>query len=40
LFEQARLAEGGTPDDPAGFVKRLNRLLLDMTDSRRVWTPD
>ncbi len=40
LFEQARLAEGGLPDDPAGFVKRLNRLLLDMTESRKVWTPD
>lgn len=40
LFEQARLAEGGLPEDPAGFVKRLNRLLLDMTESRKVWTPD
>ena len=28
LFEQALLAEGGQLDDPAGFVKRLNELLL------------
>ncbi len=28
LFDQALLAEGGQLDDPAGFVKRLNELLL------------
>ena len=28
LFDQARLAEGAQLDDPAGFVKRLNDLLL------------
>ncbi len=28
LFDQALLAEGGQPDDPAAFVKRLNDLLL------------
>ena len=28
LFDQALLAEGGTLDDPAGFVKRLNQLML------------
>lgn len=28
LFEQAVLAEGGQLDDPAGFVQRLNNLLL------------
>lgn len=28
LFDQALLAEGGQLDDPAGFVKRLNDLLL------------
>ncbi len=27
LFEQALLAEGGTLDNPAAFVKRMNRLL-------------
>ena len=29
LFDQAMLAEGGTLQDPAGFVKRLNQMLLD-----------
>ncbi|MFZ1910021.1 MAG: molecular chaperone HtpG [Burkholderiales bacterium] len=28
LFDQALLAEGGQLDDPAAFVKRINRLLL------------
>ena len=28
LFEQAVLAEGGQLDDPAGFVQRMNKLLL------------
>lgn len=28
LFDQALLAEGGQPEDPAAFVKRLNDLLL------------
>jgi molecular chaperone HtpG len=28
LFEQAQLAEGAALDDPAGFVKRMNALLL------------
>ena len=31
LFEQAMLAEGGELDDPAGFVKRLNGLLLELS---------
>jgi molecular chaperone HtpG len=30
LFDQAMLAEGGTLDDPATFVKRLNDMLLGM----------
>jgi len=29
LFEQAVLAEGGQLEDPAGFVQRVNRLMLD-----------
>jgi molecular chaperone HtpG len=28
LFEQAQLAEGAALDDPAGFVRRINGLLL------------
>jgi molecular chaperone HtpG len=28
LFDQALLAEGGQLDDPAGFVKRTNQLML------------
>jgi len=30
LFDQATLAEGGQLDDPAGFVKRVNHLMLEM----------
>jgi molecular chaperone HtpG len=30
LFDQALLAEGGHPEDPAAFVKRLNELLLSV----------
>lgn len=30
LFDQALLAEGGNLSDPAGFVKRLNEMLLGM----------
>ena len=30
LFDQALLAEGGQLDDPAGFVKRVNHLMLGM----------
>ena len=35
LFDQALLAEGGQPEDPAAFVKRLNDLLLSVTLSGR-----
>jgi molecular chaperone HtpG len=31
LFEQALLAEGGQLDDPAGFVKRTNQLMLSLS---------
>ena len=31
LFDQALLAEGGQLEDPAGFVRRLNEMLLAMT---------
>lgn len=41
LFDQALLAEGGQLDDPAGFVKRLNKLMLAMAggSQSRIWTP-
>lgn len=32
LFDQANLAEGATLDDPAAYVHRLNKLLLELTD--------
>jgi molecular chaperone HtpG len=31
LFEQSLLAEGGTLEDPAGFVRRMNELMLELT---------
>lgn len=31
LLEQATLAEGGTLDDPAGFVKRINDLMMALS---------
>ena len=35
LFEQAVLAEGGRLDDPAGFVHRMNGLVLDLAKVSR-----
>jgi molecular chaperone HtpG len=32
LFDQALLAEGGQLEDPAGFVKRLNSLILALAN--------
>ncbi len=32
LFDQALLSEGGQLEDPAGFVSRLNHLLLDLKE--------
>jgi molecular chaperone HtpG len=31
LFDQALLAEGGQLEDPAAFVHRLNKLMLDLS---------
>ena len=41
LFDQAVLAEGGHLDDPAGFVTRLNALMLALAGEpkSRIWTP-
>ncbi len=33
LFDQALLAEGGQLEDPAGFVRRLNALMLGLQDA-------
>ncbi|MFZ8927972.1 MAG: molecular chaperone HtpG, partial [Pseudohongiellaceae bacterium] len=30
LFDQASLAEGGQLDDPASYIQRLNKLLLNL----------
>lgn len=32
LFDQSMLAEGGQLDDPASYVHRLNKLLLELSD--------
>jgi molecular chaperone HtpG len=41
LLDQALLAEGGQLDDPAGFVRRLNELMLDLAGGgSRIWTPN
>jgi molecular chaperone HtpG len=34
LLDQAILAEGGQLDDPATFVKRVNQLMLDMSEAK------
>ena len=41
LFDQATLAEGGQLEDPAGFVRRLNELMLTLAGAApsRLWTP-
>jgi molecular chaperone HtpG len=31
LFDQSTLAEGGQLDDPAAYVHRLNKLILDLS---------
>ena len=32
LFDQASLAEGGSLNDPAAYVQRLNKLLLELSN--------
>jgi len=40
LFEQALLAEGGQLEDPAGFVRRMNELMLEMAgEGSRIIVP-
>ena len=34
LFDQASLAEGGNLTDPAAYVEKLNRLLLELLDTK------
>ncbi len=35
LFDQALLAEGGSLDDPAAFVRRINQLMLELDGGSR-----
>jgi hypothetical protein len=37
LFDQALLAEGGLPEDPAAYVKRVNALLVWLARQAWVW---
>ncbi len=41
LFDQATLAEGGQLEDPAGFVKRLNELMMTLAGEgpSKIWMP-
>jgi len=39
LFDQALLAEGGQLEDPAGFVRRTNDLMLSLVPERREQAP-
>jgi molecular chaperone HtpG len=39
LFDQALLAEGGQLDDPAGFVRRSNDLMLSLAPAREEKAP-
>jgi molecular chaperone HtpG len=41
LFDQALLAEGGQLEDPAGFVRRSNALMLELAGASgsKLWTP-
>ncbi len=41
LFDQALLAEGGQLEDPAGYVRRSNELMLELAGGSgpRLWTP-
>ena len=32
IFDQSLLAEGGQLEDPASYVARLNKLLLELSD--------
>ena len=42
LFDQATLAEGGQLEDPAGFVRRLNTLMMTLAGAgpSRIWIPE
>ena len=31
IFDQAQLAEGGSLEDPAAYVSKLNKLLLELS---------
>jgi molecular chaperone HtpG len=36
LFDQAHLAEGGQLSDPAAYVRRLNKLLLELSGGKQL----
>ena len=39
FYEQALLSEGGRLDDPAGFVRRMNEMIIAMSEGGETARP-